>query len=677
MICNSTLSKPLSALAAAVTLFFSPLVTHAEGAKELMADPSSRAALSTVSGSFAAWNSTSKPYARLNIHIASPATEVVHLGFSMGYSTDASETLGVGSPYTTAYLFRILDPAGNVVYGPQELNATNSIPAGAAGYNQIMAGPAATGNASGYTGFTYQPASGAAAGDYYIEFTKKDNVGSLDQISFDYWDITVAGAGQVINGRVWSQRWGFYSRDYPNLGEFSGRFKGQLFSYTTEGLVEKITFNGGGIRGGSFLIAMNASGPGTSGNLAEDRKSLYKQGKSSTGYKLFLNDPDAAAYPTGDATLPTFTFTSLNIPCASAGININYSLNRAGTVQVVLDFNKNGSYDAGTRDVVLLQNAAAGSNTLFWDRKDGLDMTVSDADLAAINVLGLYTLGTHHLSFDDIELLEDGFTVTQVRPVFTAGPEDKFYWDDSRIAASSPGFQAPYLTGPQPPAVNLTGLPVRKWNNFTDNNTIGFGNKNSINTWWAAYDATATGRFLPLGCSLLPVTITQFGGRAIGCAVQLSWQTAGEKGVDRYEIEHSAKGSAYAKVGQVKSSNGTADKGYSYTFNGQNGEGSFRLRIVDEDGSVAYSHAVRISSGCGAQPVISVSPNPAASIVALQGVAAGQLIVVSDATGRPVMQQRAGANDVTLNISSLPNGLYLLYLLEGNARIYQTKLIKK
>lgn len=679
MISNFTFVKSLSVWAVAASLFFSPFISRAEGSKQLMADPTSRAALSTVDGSFAAWNSSSKPYGRLNIHLANPATEVVYLGFSMGYSTGASNILGEGSPYTPAYLLRIKDPAGNVVFGPMEINPANSIPAGVAGFDQIMAGPQALGNAGGYAGFAFVPASGAVAGDYYIEFSKRDDTTSTGQISFDYWDITVASAAakQAIDGRVWSLRWGFYSRDIPGMGEYSGRFKGQLFSYTDEGFVEKISFTGGGIRGGAFLIGMNATGPGTSGNLAIDRKSLYKQSKSSYGYKLFINNPDEAVYATGNATLPAFRFTNLLLPCAGSSINLAYELNRPGTVQVVLDFDKNGRYDAGSRDVVLVQNGTTGSNFLVWDRKDGQGVPVSDAEMAAIDVLGQYTLGTHHLSLDDIEVLEDGFTVTQVRPVFKAGPEDKFCWDDSEIAGAPSGLQVPYLSGPQPPVVNLTGLPVRRWDNFADNNTIGFGNKNTINTWWAVFTATTSGRLRQPACATLPVKLLQFSGTSKGCDVQVSWQTAGEKDLARYEIEHSTTGAGFTKLAQVESSNSLAENLYSYTFGGQNGNNLIRLRMVNKDGSFAYSSTIHVTVACTVRPVLTVSPNPAVSTLCLQGAGEGSLLVLTDAAGRQVLQQRAGTTPVTVNMGALPKGLYHLTVLENNTRIFQTPVIKQ
>lgn len=476
-------------------------IASAEGSKQLMADTSSRSALCTRNDLFAWNNTTTDVDGRLNIHIANPATEKVYFGFSGGYSTGTSQILGEGSAFTQFYYFRVKNPAGTVVFGPQAIEyiapgqpgfpAANTIPEGIPGYNQVKAGPSALGISGGYSGWSYTPAPGAPAGDYYVEFCKDINFNSNSQCSFDYWDITVANgtnAASIKDGRVWSKRWGFYSKDYIGAGLYSASFKGNFHTYTPEGFVEKIEFANSGFRGGGFIFGVNENGPGTSGDYTANRRSLYNQDIVGTGFKVFVNNPDIAIYPTGSSALPTFTINNVPVSCNATTINIPYSISRAGVVRFLLDFNNNNLFDINGRDRILVQPSIAGANSIAWDRKDGLGNIVTDADLKTLQIYTQFQLGQHHISFQDIEKMTNGFTVTQVRPIFQAGNEDKFYWDDINIYNAPSGLNVPYVNGPQPAVVELNGAPVRKWDNFVDDATIGFGNKNSISTWWDLYD---------------------------------------------------------------------------------------------------------------------------------------------------------------------------------------------
>lgn len=636
----------------------------AEGSKDLMADVSSRAALSTVDGTFAAWNSSNSGNERkkLNIHITTPGSEIVYFGFSAGYSTGISDILGEGSASTANYYIRIKDPNGNVVFGPQILNASNAIPVGTTGFNQVKAGPAAIAGASGYAGFSFTPAAGAPAGDYYIEFNKDSVTFDATQCSFDYWDITVANRTTLapLPGRIWANQWGFYSKDYTS-GGYTGVFKGIIYSYTTEGFVNKVDFSNSDFRGGAFLIGMNSTGPGTSGNVITDRQSLYLIRTVGNEYKLFMNNPDILAYPTGDATPPVLTMGSLSVACGATSIPITFNLSRAGKIDIILDFNNNGVYDAGTTDVQLAANGTVGSNTITWNMKDGQGNTVNETVLANVRIILNYQLGTHHISLSDIEYLSNGFTVQAVRPLITPGFVTKFYWDDTKINSSFFGNKVPYATGPQPNVVELGGAPVRKWDNFTGNSTPGFGNSNSINTWWNSYESRQTYQFAVQSCTV-PVRLISFNAAAVGKNVQVKWTVAQEINVSRYEVESGTDGVHYQLAGTVHAAGSSA-----YTFlhtSPAAGVNYYRLKMIDLDGSVAYSDVRKVNFVN--EESVSVYPNPATSVLNI--TATGSIInkaasvQVFSMEGKLVMQKQVSALNRTesFNVSALATGKYIM-----------------
>lgn len=636
----------------------------AEGSKDLMADVSCRAALSTVDGTFAAWNSSAagNERKRFNIHISNPGSEIVYFGFSAGYSTGISDILGEGSASTADYYIRIKDPSGNVVFGPQILNASNAIPAGATGFSQVKAGPVAIVGAGGYTGFSYTPAAGAPAGDYYIEFNKDIATFDATQCSFDYWDVTVANrtTNALLPGRIWANQWGFYSKDYIS-GGYSGVFKGKIYSYTTEGFVNKVDFSNSDFRGGAFLIGMNSTGPGTSGNVIADRQSLYLIRTVGNEYKLFMNNPDILAYPTGDATPPLLTMGSLVVPCGATSVPITFTLSRPGKIDILLDFNNNGVYDAGTKDVQLAVTGTTGTNTIIWDRKDGLGNTVNETVLATVHIIVKYQLGTHHISLSDIEYLTNGFTVQAVRPIITPGFVTKFYWDDTKINNSPFGNNVPYVTGPQPKVVELSGAPVRKWDNFTGNFTPGFGNSNSINTWWNSYESLQSYVLMVQGC-VVPVSLISFDAAPAGKNVLLKWTVAQEINVSRYEVESGTDGLQYKFAGTVSA---TGSSAYSFLHTSPAaGANYYRLKTIDLDGSFTYSDVRKVSFTSDNN--LSIYPNPAGSevTVAATGIALSKAanIQVFSADGRLVMQKSTAAlaQKETLNISRLTSGKYII-----------------
>ena len=65
-------------------------------------------------------------------------------------------------------------------------------------------------------------------------------------------------------------------------------------------------------------------------------------------------------------------------------------------------------------------------------------------------------------------------------------------------------------------------------------------------------------------------------------------------------------------------------------------------------------------------PTLNLYPNPATNQVTIAGITAGDIIMVSDISGRQVMQLRAMSETQTIDISTLRAGVYVLSA--GNAR---------
>ena len=115
-------------------------------------------------------------------------------------------------------------------------------------------------------------------------------------------------------------------------------------------------FNNSGFQGLSFTVSFGDRGPGNSGDVMADRRSVNDANATSNNadHMVFLNDPDNLEFPSslsqcGDVAL---LGVSCEIPDSFC---INIGVTQAGQVEVILDFNNNGIYDLNTTDVLLVE----------------------------------------------------------------------------------------------------------------------------------------------------------------------------------------------------------------------------------------------------------------------------------------------------------------------------------
>ncbi|MCE7044215.1 CshA/CshB family fibrillar adhesin-related protein [Dyadobacter sp. CY312] len=89
----------------------------------------------------------------------------------------------------------------------------------------------------------------------------------------------------------------------------------------------------------------------------------------------------------------------------------------------------------------------------------------------------------------------------------------------------------------------------------------------------------------------LPVNLVSFAVKAEGQTTQISWSTTEETNSDRFEIEYRMYGRNWDKVGVVASNRESREKkNYSFIHaTPSNGENLYRLKMIDKDGSFAYS----------------------------------------------------------------------------------------
>ena len=192
-----------------------------------------------------------------------------------------------------------------------------------------------------------------------------------------------------------------------------------------------------------------------------------------------------------------------------------------------------------------------------------------------------------------------------------------------------------------------------------------------------------------IGSSPLPVELTAFTAEAQAQAARLSWSTASEKNSARFEVERSANGTTFQRLGDVAAA-GTSTAGHNYSFLDREAAQTaalvyYRQKQVDLDGTFNYL-PVRTVAFAPTAPAFAVYPNPASARITLDLTrlpAGSYRVTVLDGTGRLVRQMDlSGGVTRTLDLAdlaALATGAYLVRLTgtAGNSISLSQRLTKE
>lgn len=187
--------------------------------------------------------------------------------------------------------------------------------------------------------------------------------------------------------------------------------------------------------------------------------------------------------------------------------------------------------------------------------------------------------------------------------------------------------------------------------------SAGDASANTITTTGVAHFSIWT---LGSSANPLPVELSAFTATAQGpTAVRLSWATATEQNSARFEVERSADGTTFERIGTVAAAGSSSAPRAYELLDAQLATGAarlyYRLRQVDLDGTAAYS-PVRSIALTGAAAGLSLFPNPAPGGAAtLTGAQPGTVVTVFDALGRVVTSATADATGTAT--LALPTGI--------------------
>ncbi len=119
-----------------------------------------------------------------------------------------------------------------------------------------------------------------------------------------------------------------------------------------------------------------------------------------------------------------------------------------------------------------------------------------------------------------------------------------------------------------------------------------FGNGGS-----ATSSAGATIFTYTVTASALPLNLVSFSGKKIKENVQLSWITAQEINVDRFEVYFSLTGNQFKNIGNVAAIGNTSiSTEYLFTdINATTGNKFYKLKVIDKNGAIHFSNVIKIN----------------------------------------------------------------------------------
>ncbi len=404
---------------------------------------------------------------RLNIHIKDFTSEKIYLGFG-----DIIDYYDNALIYTDLS-YQIKDPNGNVLSGfslrptPNNINQSGYI----ATNNEALSGPDINNsNPSGYKPIVITPSMN---GDYILEFALPGNDEKTMRI-INYIDVTVANGLTPISGRLWSKAWQLSS---GNVDADVRATYTLFYVYSSDSVVTRFDCNG--LAGGVWAIYSNEWGCGTSGIWNNNRRSIVGNATVEPQHKIFLNDPDPPAYPSGHIG-EMIDFEILPSDCDTV-ITFRTNVSKGGNIEVTIDVPPYNPISPGPEDVQLGYNVSSGQNTLLpaWNGKNALGIPVPNGTAVEAHIRFLN--GLSNIPLLDVEDNPNGFKVDIQRPVPVAGSSRlRIFWDDMLLPpAFSPTMNV--TTG-----CEYTGTGpysgCHPWHYIQGG--FNLGDLNTINSWW-------------------------------------------------------------------------------------------------------------------------------------------------------------------------------------------------
>ena len=202
-------------------------------------------------------------------------------------------------------------------------------------------------------------------------------------------------------------------------------------------------------------------------------------------------------------------------------------------------------------------------------------------------------------------------------------------------------------------------------------------------TFNADFSVTEEGWKATIACSIiLPVELSRFIGQANETGNELIWTTESEINNQGFFIERSPDGKTFEEIAFINGK-GNSFETVDYYFLDKEVDRNvlyyYRLNQVDDNGTTNYSDIISIESLGGSDGAVRIYPIPVIGkelSVEIIGQDFDEIkFRVVNFTGRQTMAGKLSSGLNHLNVSSLQEGAYLLFVEADGRQLHMEKII--
>lgn len=291
-------------------------------------------------------------------------------------------------------------------------------------------------------------------------------------------------------------------------------------------------------------------------------------------------------------------------------------------------------------------------------------------------------LNRNQTTTDDYNLTEDPYVIT---PVFNQGISKITFHENQRSSINANSIKIYTSTNGGQSWSTAAIASAAKSSKF-DLITVTIEGIN-INRLKIAKPATVTMNidnltiYAPIGTTL-PLDFVSFTAslkKSFANKTLLQWKTANEVNTASFEIQRSANGNDFYKIGEQPAVNRSGSQVYEFEdLQPLVGVNYYRLKQIDLDGKFKYSELRTVNNRIDGSLVL--YPNPVVKELLLNHpeAAVGTTVSIYDISGRQVVAKSIAKGDIQTSVSldHLPRGIYLLKYKTAGEVISQ-KIIKQ
>lgn len=172
--------------------------------------------------------------------------------------------------------------------------------------------------------------------------------------------------------------------------------------------------------------------------------------------------------------------------------------------------------------------------------------------------------------------------------------------------------------------------------------------------------------------SLVPVRLVSFTANETDGYVKLNWNVEAELNLGRYELERSKNGINFSSITTILP--GRASYAYTDNVNGIEADNFYyRIKMIDIDGKISYSNILAVQTKAKS---ITISPNPAADYIRINGTIKKGMVSITNASGITVLTTNTNNTATGIDISMLPAGVYFVRYNDGSSNVVKKLLVQ-